>query len=390
MADRIAERRFLPPEDAVRQQAGAGERLPQQVLALAGRVQLAAWVDGHDVAHKVEVAERHPRFEAVGGQAAVGAQHVVGVQLPQALFGLLLEGRGAGGVVGVFIAEQFVRNFAGQQRLDVGLLVDGLTDQIHAHAGADGRDVVGGESSHDVGQHGDDLFGGHQHLGVVGPDVARGLARIFQINGVGRHADGKSADGLAEVFGRNGADQAGIQPAREQKAHPRVGVQPLDDGGGQLFADVAAEFFRRVVYDAVDFGHIGVRHKLPVLIIMPGREGADLFDPAFQLDGLAGKGDAARLGAAVKQRPDADGVARGDKAAALAVVQNAGELGVQPPEHIAAVFAPQRQQHLAVGIAAEAVAFCLQFPPQRAEAVNLAVARRPAAAVFKRLHAFGR
>ena len=65
---------------------------------------------------------------------------------------LLLEGVGGGGEVGVLVAEQLVGNFAGQQHADVGLLVDGLAQQVHAHAGTDGGDVPGAQQPDDLFQ----------------------------------------------------------------------------------------------------------------------------------------------------------------------------------------------------------------------------------------------
>ena len=73
------------------------------------------------------------------------------------LFGLLLERLGGGGEVRVLVAEQLVGDLAGQQHPDVGVLVDGLAAQVHAHAGPDGGDVVGA-------QQGDDLLQRVQHL----------------------------------------------------------------------------------------------------------------------------------------------------------------------------------------------------------------------------------
>ena len=52
-------------------------------------------------------------LDAVGGDAAVGAEDIVHVQLPDALLALLLEGIGGGGVVGVLLAEQLIGDLAG-------------------------------------------------------------------------------------------------------------------------------------------------------------------------------------------------------------------------------------------------------------------------------------
>ncbi len=123
----VREGGLFAPQD-LRRQPVALKGLAQQVLALAVAVQLLFRVDGHDVAHKIQVAKGHAGFDAVGGDAAVCAQHIVHIQLADALLALLLESIGGGGVVGVLVAEQLVRDLAGQQHADVGLLVDGLAD----------------------------------------------------------------------------------------------------------------------------------------------------------------------------------------------------------------------------------------------------------------------
>ena len=155
MAHGIGEGGLFAPED-LRGQPVALKGLAQQVLALAVAVQLLFRVNGHDVAHKIQIAEGHAGLDAVGGDAAVGPENVVHVQLPDALLALLLEGIGGGGVVGVLVAEQLIGDLAGQQHADIGLLVDGLAQQVHAHAGADGGDVPGAQQADDLFQTVDD------------------------------------------------------------------------------------------------------------------------------------------------------------------------------------------------------------------------------------------
>ena len=192
----VREGGLFAPQD-LRRQPVALKGFAQQVLALAVAVQLLFGVDGHDVAHKIQVAKGHAGFDAVGGDAAVCPQHIVHIQLPDALLALLLESIGGGGVVGVFVAEQLVRDLAGQQHTHIGLLVNGLAQQIHAHAGADGGDIP-------CTQQPDDLFQAAEHhlavdddLVVLAAKIVRSLPGVFQVDGIGVHADGKGADGFA-------------------------------------------------------------------------------------------------------------------------------------------------------------------------------------------------
>ena len=90
-----------------------------------------------------------------------------------------LESVGGGGVVGVFIAEQLVRDLAGQQHTHIGLLVNGLAQQVHAHAGADGGNIVSGEQLNHRRQRLEDVFFGNDHLGMVAADVFGHLAGVF-------------------------------------------------------------------------------------------------------------------------------------------------------------------------------------------------------------------
>ena len=212
MADGIAEGGLLAPEDALGQPV-ALKRLAQQILALAVGVQLFGRVDTHDVTHKIQITERHAGLEAVHADGAVRAQHVVHIQLADALLALGLECGGGRRVVGVLVAEQLIGDLAGQQHADVGVLVDVLTDQIDAHRRADGGNIPGAE-------HGDDLFQRVQHdvavdddLGVVGVQVVGHLLGVFQVNGVLTHADSERADRLAQLLGRDRADQARIKTA---------------------------------------------------------------------------------------------------------------------------------------------------------------------------------
>ena len=106
---------------------------------------------------------------------------------------------------------------------------------------------------------------------------------------------------------------------------------------------------------------------------MPRREGEHMLREADEVFRLARKGDAAIRQVAVKQRADADGVARGDEVPGLAVIDHERKFRIQLFKHGKAVLPVQRQQDLAVGFALERV-FLLQLFAHRAEAVQLAVA----------------
>ena len=100
----------------------------------------------HDVAYKVKIAERHARFERVDGDAAVGAENVVHMQLAYALLGFLLEFLGATGqsrCIYSRTARRRSRPSAARGCRSFSCIA--RAEQIHAHAGADGRDVIGAE-----------------------------------------------------------------------------------------------------------------------------------------------------------------------------------------------------------------------------------------------------
>ena len=312
-------------------------------------------VNGHDIADKVQVPEGHPGLQRVHGDAAVRPQHVVAVELPDPLFRLLLELCRGGGEVRVLVAEELVGDLSGQQHPDVGGLMDGPAHQIHADTGPDGGDVIGPQQGHHRLQSVQNILPGDDHLGVAGAEIRGHLPRVFEVNGVLPHADGKGANGLWVVFGRNGAHQGGVQSAAEQKAHPGVGHQPLFHAPNQLFPDVLADGIQIVCYDMFHGGHVRVADEAPILIVVPGGEGVNLTNQPHQIFGLAGKDDDATAVIAVKQRPDSDGVPGGQIAACLRVKEDAGKLRIQHPEHLHPILPVQGQKHLAVGAADKGV-----------------------------------
>ena len=72
------------------------------------------------------------------------------MQLANALFRLLLEFLSRRREVGVFISEELVGNFAGQEHANIGVLMDPLAEQVHSHACADRCYIIGTEQVDDL------------------------------------------------------------------------------------------------------------------------------------------------------------------------------------------------------------------------------------------------
>ena len=361
----------------------------QQILALAVDVALLGRVDGHDILHEVQIAERHAGLETVDGNAAVSTQDIVHMQLPNTLLGFRLEGFRGGGKVGVLVSEQLIGDLTGEQNPNVGGLVDGLADQVHPHTGTDGSDVIGAQQLHHVLQSGQDVLLGDDDLGVVAADVVGHLLGVFQVDGVLAHADGEGADGFLALTGCDGADQRGIQAAGEQEAHLGIGDQALFNAFDQLFMDFGADRLHIVHAHLVYCGDVVVADEFPVLIVVSGREGHDLAHQPHQVLGFAGKDDDAMGVVAIVQGTNADGVTGGDVALGVSIVEDQGKLRIQTAEHICAVLLIHGQQNLTVGLADEGVFARLhQLLFQAGEAINFAVADHIAAVQLEGLHPF--
>ena len=119
---------------------------------------------------------------------------------------------------------------------------------------------------------------------------------------------------------------------------------------------------------------------------MSRRERYDLSAEPHQVFGLAGKDDGAGGVIAVVERADADGVAGGDIAFRVSVVQDQRKFRVQHPEHLHTVLLIQREQDLAIGAALEGVALLLQCLPDPFESVDLTVADHIAVTQLEGLH----
>ena len=219
--------------------------------------------------------------------------------------------------------------------------MDGLAAQVHAHARADGGDVIGAEQRDDLFEGIEHLPARHGDLGVVRADEIGSLLRVFEVDGVKIHADGKRPDLFSENLGRDGADKAGIQAAGEQEAERRVGVKPLFHARDELFADGLRDGVEIVVRILRDRGQVRVADEFAVLVVMARREGEDVGAEADEVFRLAGEDDRAVFEISVEQRADADGVACGDEGIGRRVIDDHGELRVELCKHIRAIFLPQ-------------------------------------------------
>ena len=265
--------------------------------------------------------------------------------------------------------------------------MDGLAEQVHPHAGADGGDIPGAQQPDDLLQALDDHVPVDDDLMVFAAQIIGGLAGIFQVDGIGVHADGKGADGLAQLLGCNGADQRGIQTAREQEAHRGIGIQTLFHACDQLFADVPQGSLHVILHGGGHVGNVLIADKAAIAVVAADGEGADVVAPADQVLHLGGKGDlVAGLGIAVEQRTDADGVAGCDQPVLAGIIQNKRKLGVHMAEHIQTVLVIQRQQDLAVAVGGKLVAPALQDLLLKAEAVELTVADHAVGTAVEGLH----
>ena len=342
MADGVGKRGLLAVEDVMREII-ALERMTEQVFTLAVDVHFLRRVDGEDIADEVEIPERDARLERVDGDAAVGAEHVIHVQLTDTLFRFLLEFFCGRGKIGIFIAKQLIRNLAGEQDADVGVLVDPFAEQVHAHAGANRGDVKRAEHFDDKIERIQHLLARHDDLGVVAADVVGDFAGILEVDGVLAHADGKGADRRFALARGDRADERRIEAAREQEADLCVGYQALVDARDELFVDVFTHSLEVVIADLIDFCDVVVADELAVLVIMSGRERQDHVAESCEVFRLAGEDDDALLVEAVVERPDADGVARSDEFARLTVVEDERKFRVEQTEHVDAVLPPERQ-----------------------------------------------
>ena len=302
-----------------------------------------------------------------------------------ALFRLKLELPRRRGEVRVFIAEQLIRHLAREKHAHVGVLVYPFAHQVHAHACAYGRDVVGAQQIYHVLKRVKDLLLRHDDLGVLASYVFGHLAGVFQVDGVILHAHGEGAYRRFQLLLRNGAYERRVKPARQQKAELRVRHKALFNARDELIVYAAADLVDAVMAHRVHVRNVAEADEFTVLVIMSRREGHDARAEAHEVLRLACKNDLTLRIIAVVQRAYADGVARGDEAARAGVVYYHGKLRVQHRKHVRAVFPVHRQDYLAVGAAFKAV-FAGELFPLLFKAVQLTVAHGIAPVQREGLH----
>ena len=266
--------------------------------------------------------------------------------------------------------------------------MDGPAAEIHAETGADGGDVPGAEQPDDLLQCRENLFPGHMKRGMLRSDVVRGDPGIPEVDGVEIHADGEGTDLPAEKLGGDGADQAGIQATREQKAQRSIGVQTLFDSGDETLPDAAAGGFQIIRKVFFHRREIGIADEFSVGIVVAGREGKNPLTEAEKVLRFTGEGDAAVGKITVIERADPDGVPGGDEPVVFSIVENQGKLGVQKTEHVQTVLTIEGQEQLTVGSALKPVAQRFKLPSLFPPAVELAVADDLVLPQRKRLHPF--
>ena len=214
---------------------------------------------------------------------------------------------------------------------------------------------------------------GDDHFRVLAADILGHHARIFQVDRIHIHADGKGLDRLFQLVLRDGADQRRIQAAGEQEAHRRICIQTLFHALDQQIMQLGTRRVLVVHGKLVDMGSVGIAHKLAVRPVAAGREGENRLAEADQVLRLTGKRHAAVRELAVVQRADADRIARSDQGVLLRIIEDERKLRIQRAEHIQTVFAVKRKQDLAVRLTGKRV-FRHQPVPNRAESIQLAVA----------------
>ena len=198
------------------------------------------------------------------------------MKLADAFFGLLLEFFGRGRKVGVFIAKQLVGNFTRQDYAQIGVFVNPLAKKVHAHARADGRNIIRAEHPNDLFQTIEHLLLRHIDLGVLASDVVCHLLGVFEVDRVLAHADGKRADRRIRLARGDRTDKRRIEAARKKEPDLCIGHETLFDTANELVVNLRAHRVQIIVTDRLRLCDVAVADELSVLIVMSGRERHDL------------------------------------------------------------------------------------------------------------------
>ncbi len=312
--------------------------MTDQILADPVLVELFLRIDVHDIIHEIQITERNAGLQRIDGNAAVRTENIVDVDLADAFLCFLLEGFCAGSKIRIFVAEQFIGNLARQNHADVCVLMNPLADEIHADGGPDGCDIEGAEGSHNRLQGSDDIIAGDDHFVVVGMNVFRHLACVFQINGVNVHADGEGLQRLVHEFCGGSADQRRVESAGQKIPDRSIGIQTLLNAAHQLVVNVHGDGLQIILVVVVHGAHIPVGVEGTVLIIAAGRERKNPVTQTDQVLRLGSEDDDTIFIVSIIQRTNADRIAGGDVLLRPAVVENQCILCIEQAEHIDAVF----------------------------------------------------
>ena len=132
------------------------------------------------------------------------------MDLVDPLFSLRLKRGFVRGEIRVLVPKELVGDLPGHQDPKVCGLPDLFAAKIHPDAGPYRCDVPGAQNPNHFRQRLQNVFPRHGKGGVLRADEFRCLLRVFQVDGVCVHANGKGADGTSQQPGADGADQAGV------------------------------------------------------------------------------------------------------------------------------------------------------------------------------------
>ena len=178
----IAELLLLAPGNLGGEHRGKG--LAHNLL-LHGRARthLSLGVGAHGYIEELLVEEGHTTLNTPGGEALIGAQTVVHIQLAEFANGLFVEVLGGRRLVEVEVAaEDLVGTLATEHHLDTHGL-DDAGQQIHGGRGADGGDIVSLDEVDDIADGIEALLDGIVDFVMDGTDMIGHETGLGQIGG---------------------------------------------------------------------------------------------------------------------------------------------------------------------------------------------------------------